>query len=375
MIVASLDKQQVLTRITDPVELELLRDSAEKGETLTRNADGKRLIAVSDFPGMNWKLLNVVDVAILTKDIGKNIRLIILIGFCCLVVSVIAANFLSKAVLNPLQNLTKAMRRVMNGNLQVQSSVQTQDEVGLISRVFNSMIGQIQELMQTMRVEQVQKREYELALITSQVKPHFLYNTLDTIYILNDLERNVEARNTTKALADFYRVVLSKGRELIILEQEIKMTNDYLTIMQMRYPDIFRYEIMIPDELRNTPVPKLSLQPLVENAIYHGLKMKGEPGTIRILAFADQDKTIIRVEDDGIGMSEERLKAANAFCSEEGQIQSIGIYSVQERIKLYFGTQYGITILSEEGIGTRVDITIPNIKKGGRNNVQGHDRG
>ncbi|MBA9087107.1 two-component system sensor histidine kinase YesM [Fontibacillus solani] len=375
MIVASSDKQRILRPVTDSAELGLLGEAAGKNETMTRNVNGKRLITVSNFPGMNWKLFTVVDVAILTKDIGKNIRLIILTGFCCLALSVIGANFLSKAVLHPLQELTKAMRRVMDGNLQVQSPVQTQDELGLISRVFNTMIQRIQELMRTMGAEQLRKREYELALITSQVKPHFLYNTLDTIYILNDMERNLEARNTTKALADFYRAVLSKGRELIILEQEIKMTTDYLAIMQIRYPDILRYEVYIPEELRSAPIPKLSLQPLVENAIYHGLKTKGEPGIIRISAREDQNKTIIRVEDDGIGMSEERLKEA-AYRSGDGQIQSIGIYSVQERIRLYFGPQYGITILSEEGKGTRVELTIPMIKdRRSETDVQGNDRG
>lgn len=376
MIVASPEKERILQPVTDPAESQLLAEAKGSPETRTQNVAGKWLLTVSDFPSLNWKLLTVVDVAILTKDIGKNIRLIVLIGLCCLVLSIIGANLLSKAVLYPLQQLTKAMRRVMEGNLQVQSPVQTQDEVGLISRVFNKMIQQIQELMRSMKEEQVRKREYELALVTSQVKPHFLYNTLDTIYILNDMERNVEARNTTKALADFYRIVLSKGRELIILEQELKMTIDYLSIMKMRYPDIFSYEIDVPEALKCAPIPKLSLQPLVENAIYHGLKTKGEPGLIRISAREDGNKTIILVEDNGIGMCEERLKEATSYRAKDKQLQSIGIYSVHERIQLYFGPQYGINILSEEGQGTRVELTIPLVNdRRSETHVQSHDRG
>ncbi|MCT2196930.1 sensor histidine kinase [Paenibacillus sp. p3-SID1389] len=376
MIVASPEKERILQPVTDPAEYRLLAEAKGNPETRTQNVDGKWLLTVTDFPSLNWKLLTVVDVAILTKDIGKNIRLIILIGFCCLVLSIIGANLLSKAVLYPLQQLTKAMRRVMEGNLQVQSPVRTQDEVGLISRVFNKMIQQIHELMRSMKEEQMRKREYELALVTSQVKPHFLYNTLDTIYILNDMERNVEARNTTKALADFYRIVLSKGRELIILEQELKMTIDYLSIMKMRYPDIFSYEIDVPEELKSAPIPKLSLQPLVENAIYHGLKTKGEPGLIRITAREEENKTIIVVEDNGIGMSEERLKEAASYRSENKPIQSIGIYSVQERIQLYFGPQYGMNISSEEGKGTRLELAIPLVNdRRSETHVQSYDRG
>lgn len=360
MIVASPDKGQVLTKVERPSELELLAKADQSRGTVTKNEAGKRLITVSDYPGMNWKLLNVVDLRILTKDIGTNIRLILLIGLCCLVLSVLGAHLLSKAVLSPLQQLVKTMRRVMEGNLDAQAPVQTRDEIGLISRVFNSMVGQLKTLLQTMETEQMQKREYELALITSQVKPHFLYNTLDTIYILNDMDRNQEARDTTKALADFYRVVLSKGRELIILEQEIKMTSDYLAIMQIRYPDIFSYEIKVADELKGTPIPKLSLQPIVENAIYHGLKTKTDPGTIRITAITEPGRLLIRVEDDGVGMSAERLETITAaFDSGKKDMKSIGIYSVNERIKLYFGPQYGINIYSEEGQGTRVELALP----------------
>lgn len=375
IIVASPDKQQVLSKITNPAELELLNEASEKQETVTRNEDGKRLITVTDYPRMHWKLLNVVDLAVLTKDVGKNARLTILIGFSCLLLSLLGAHLLSKVVLNPLQNLTKSMRRVMDGNLSVEAPVHTNDEIGLISRVFNSMIRQIQELLQNKETEQRRKREYELALITSQVKPHFLYNTLDTIYILNDMDRGQEARDTTKALADFYRVVLSKGRELIILDQEIKMTADYLSIMQMRYPDVFQYEIQIPHELRKAPIPKLSLQPLVENAIYHGLKTKGERGLIVISAIEEKGNIVIRVEDDGVGMSEEQLKETCSFHEEEKEVKSIGVYSVQERIKLYFGPKYGITILSQEGRGTRVDITVPGGRTGGQQDVSDHDRG
>ncbi|MFE4712423.1 sensor histidine kinase [Paenibacillus sp. NPDC056722] len=375
IIVASPDKEQVLTPITNPTELALLKLTSDQTETATRNTDGKRLITVTDYPGMQWKLLNVADLDVLTKDVGKNTKLTILIGFTCLLLSLLGAHFLSKVVLNPLQDLTKRMRRVMDGNLYVEAPVHTNDEIGLISRVFNSMIKQIQELLQNKEKEQKRKREYELALITSQVKPHFLYNTLDTIYILNDMDRNQEARDTTKALADFYRVVLSKGRELIILDQEIKMTTDYLSIMQMRYPDVFQYEIRIPQELRNTPIPKLSLQPLVENAIYHGLKTKGERGLIVISAVKEKAKIILRVEDDGVGMSEEQLKEACCFQEEEKVVKSIGVYSVQERIKLYFGAKYGLTIFSEEGKGTRVDITVPGGKTGGKADVPDYDRG
>lgn len=363
-IIASPNPALVLTSAESRPEYALLRGSKAASEILKQ--DGERnLVTVSSYSPMGWQLVNLTSIDLLTKDIRKNGWLTVLIGLICVIVTWLAADRLSKWIVGPLLQLVKAMRRVMEGDLTVHAPIRTQDEVGLLARAFNTMVQRIQELVLKVEEEQARKREYELALITAQVKPHFLYNTLDTIYVLNDMDRHEEARDTTKALADFYRMVLSKGRELILLGQEAKITSDYLSIMQTRYSEVFRYDIHIPPELAGAPIPKLSLQPLVENAIYHGLKTKGEPGVIRISANAEAGKVFVVVEDDGVGMDDRQLEEVRHARAGEEEQRSIGLYSVEERLKLYFGEEYGMTISSEPGRGTRVVLTVPALRTGG----------
>ncbi|WP_342435113.1 histidine kinase [Paenibacillus sp. FSL H7-0442] len=322
------------------------------------------LITVTDYNRMEWKLVNIVSLSLLTADVRQNVRLSLLIGVLCLVFSWLGASFLSRMVVSPLEQLTKAMRKVVTGDLQPVATVRTEDEIGTIAEAFNFMVRRVRELLDEVRQEQNRKREYELALISAQIKPHFLYNTLDTIYALNELDRNEEARDTTKALADFYRMVLNKGRELITLEKEAQITDDYLTILQIRYPDVFRYEVDIPPEFEGTPIPKLSLQPLVENSIYHGLKKKGTKGFIRIFAFRQGDKVVVRVEDNGVGMNEIQVQTIMSRHLPEEGIRSIGTYSVQQRLSLYFGEEYGISVQSVLTKGTTVDLSLPMLPKG-----------
>ncbi|MEK3850418.1 two-component sensor histidine kinase [Paenibacillus peoriae] len=322
------------------------------------------LVTVTDYNRMEWKLVNIVSLSLLTADVRQNVRLSLLIGVLCLVFSWLGASFLSKMVVSPLEQLTRAMRKVVTGDLQAVTTVRTEDEIGTIAEAFNFMVRRVRELLDEVRQEQNRKREYELALISAQIKPHFLYNTLDTIYALNELDRNDEARDTTKALADFYRMVLNKGRELITLEKEAQITDDYLTILQIRYPDVFRYEVDIPAELAGTPIPKLSLQPLVENSIYHGLKKKGTKGFIRIFAFKQGDKVIVRVEDNGVGMDEFQVQTIMSRHLPKEGIRSIGTYSVQQRLSLYFGEEYGISVQSILAEGTTVDLSLPMLPKG-----------
>ncbi|AIW39943.1 cache domain-containing sensor histidine kinase [Paenibacillus polymyxa] len=326
--------------------------------------DEGNLVTVTDYTRMDWKLVNIVSLSLLTADVRQNVRLSLLIGVLCLVFSWLGASFLSKMVVSPLEQLTRAMRKVVTGDLQAVTTVRTEDEIGTIAEAFNFMVRRVRELLDEVRQEQNRKREYELALISAQIKPHFLYNTLDTIYALNELDRNDEARDTTKALADFYRMVLNKGRELITLEKEAQITDDYLTILQIRYPDVFRYEVDIPAELAGTPIPKLSLQPLVENSIYHGLKKKGTKGFIRIFAFKQGDKVIVRVEDNGVGMDEFQVQTIMSRHLPKEGIRSIGTYSVQQRLSLYFGEEYGISVQSILAEGTTVDLSLPMLPKG-----------
>lgn len=374
-VVAAADKSSLLQPVEPAMAAEIEEDSRPPDAASFSYRDNGNLVTVSHYGRMDWELINVVSLKLLTADVQQNVRLTALVGALCLIFSLFGANFLSRMVASPLERLTRAMRQVVSGDLRPVAAARTEDEIGTIAEAFNFMVRRVGELLDEVTEEQNRKREYELALISAQIKPHFLYNTLDTIYVLNELDRNEEARDTTKALADFYRMVLNKGRELIILEKEARITDDYLAIMQIRYPDVFRYEIDIPPELSGTPIPKLSLQPLVENAIYHGLKKKGSKGFIRIGAGISAGKVIVQVTDNGVGMDGERIAAIMSGSSQEDEARSIGTYSVRQRLSLYFGEEYGLTVRSAAGEGTVVELSLPMLanEKRDEQDVQGDD--
>ncbi|OMF27334.1 sensor histidine kinase [Paenibacillus sp. FSL H8-0259] len=374
-VVAAADKSSLLQPVEPGIAAEIGEDGRLPDAASFSYKDNGNLVTVSHYGRMDWELINVVSLKLLTADVRQNVRLTALVGALCLVFSLFGANILSRMVASPLERLTRAMRQVVSGDLRPVAAARTEDEIGTIAEAFNFMVGRVGELLDEVTEEQNRKREYELALISAQIKPHFLYNTLDTIYVLNELDRNEEARDTTKALADFYRMVLNKGRELIILEKEARITDDYLAIMQIRYPDVFRYEIDIPPELSGTPIPKLSLQPLVENAIYHGLKKKGSKGFIRIQAGIIAGKVIVQVTDNGVGMDGERTAAIMSGSSQEDEARSIGTYSVRQRLSLYFGEEYGLTVRSTAGEGTVVELSLPMLanEKRDEQDVQGDD--
>lgn len=368
MIVSTPDMTRLLKPLDDD-SLNRLIVSGTSFSRIIRTIRGEELITTISYNKMGWSLVNVVPMEMLTGDIRKNIWMTAFIGVICLLFALVGAGVLSRVIGKPLLQLVKAMRKVKEGDLDVSCEIRTPDEIGLLSSVFNSMILRIKELLQRVETDQRMKKEYELALIHAQIKPHFLYNTLDLIYVLNDMNRNEEARDTTKALADYYRVALSKGKEIITIGEEMKNALDYLSIQRVRYSDIFDFEINFPGELMNYEIPKLSIQPIVENAIYHGLKTKGSFGHILIEGTREGQYIVIRVKDDGIGMDEEKVKETMGFRSREKKPVSFGIYSVHERIKLYFGEEFGLSILSATGKGTEVRITVPGDDSRGKTYV------
>jgi two-component system, sensor histidine kinase YesM len=357
-VISSPYKSELMKPLQDEA-LRKLIESRDSFSEIVNTQTGPNLVTSVGYAKMGWKLVNIVPQKAITEDIRNNIRTTVMIGSICLVFALLGATILSRVIVNPLQKLAKAMRRMNDVELNVSAEIHTEDEIGVLASVFNSMIARMKELLNRVEAEQRIKKEYELALIHAQIKPHFLYNTLDLIYLLNDLGRSGEARDTTKALADFYRVALSKGSEIITVGEEIRNARDYLSIQHARYPDVFDFDIELSPDVMRSVIPKLSIQPLVENAIYHGLKTKGSLGHIRIRGFQDEQAVTIVVIDDGVGMSESKLREIRNRWSHDERPVSFGIFSVHERIRLYFGNEYGVTISSQEHEGTEVRIRLP----------------
>lgn len=270
-----------------------------------------------------------------------------------------------KSITRPLQKLTEVTEQVAEGNLTVRSDVQTGDEVGVLSDSLNTMIDKINGLLEQVTKEQVRLRKAEFELLQSQINPHFLYNTLDAIIWLAEAGEQKKVVSMVRSLSEFFRTSLNRGKDIIPVKEEVLHVRSYLEIQQVRYQDILNYEIDMPEELGRYMIPKITIQPLVENALYHGIKNKRGSGTIHIRGRRQEGLLVIEIEDDGIGISKERLWQVNDGIRKKVLTGKdiYGLYNVNERIRLNFGEEYGINIESTYGEGTVVRIKLPCLEE------------
>lgn len=362
-IIASTNRLEVLETVKDPVLARLLKTRANYSGIQTINGK-KDLLIITSFPNMGWKLVSISALSTLTKDTTKMTNIIILVILVSIVVVFVCAALLSRYLSNPIVRLTHKVNMVRDGNLDVQFDVKSSDEIGTLAGGFNNMISRVLDLLDKVRLEQKKKREFELALLQSQIKPHFLYNSLDLIYVSCQMNDYQNAAAVTKSLADFYRGMLSKGAEIISVASEMQNAKDYLVIQKIRFSDLFDYWFEIDDDLSNCKIPKFTIQPIVENAINHGLKEKNSHGNVYITGRKAGDSFVISVKDDGVGMSAEKIdEVLNSRASENRETEkpraSFGLYCVNERIKMYFGERYGMQIESAPGAGTTIWMTFP----------------
>lgn len=268
--------------------------------------------------------------------------------------------YIPQSITKPITRLSEVTDQVAKGDLTVRSDVDAGGEVGILSDSLNTMIDKINELLSQVTTEQTRLRKAELELLQSQINPHFLYNTLDTIVWLAEGSDQAKVVSMVESLSEFFRTSLNQGKDIISIREELQHVRSYLEIQQVRYQDILEYEIDVPEELYKYQIPKITIQPLVENALYHGIKNKRRLGKITISGEVNE-KVCIRVTDNGIGMSEERNRdvmdriLGKTPDSEVG----FGLYNVNERIRLKFGDGYGIRITSRYEEGTVSEVILP----------------
>ncbi|GAA6490835.1 MAG TPA: sensor histidine kinase [Candidatus Bariatricus faecipullorum] len=286
---------------------------------------------------------------------------------CVVAVIVVAAFTLAmstltvRSVVKPIQKLCEMARQVAKGNFSARTQVEASDEIAVLTNSFNDMTSEIGYLIENIKKEQENLRATESKLLQAQINPHFLYNTLDTIVWLAEEKRNEEVVSMVTFLSDFFRTTLSKGRDYITLEEEEKHVESYLKIQHFRYQDIMDYEIQIDADLYEFLIPKMTLQPLVENALYHGVKNKRGKGKITIRGYRAGESIILEVEDNGKGMTPEELHRLRQHVSgeEPGADQGFGLANVNQRIHYYFGKEYGLSFESTLDKGTKVTIALP----------------
>ena len=292
-------------------------------------------------------------------------NMIFLIGII-LVLSLVLLFFLLKSskklsnkIVDPIDRICERLEAIGKGSLLVCEPIEADiEEVQLLSYGIENMVERLKWQIDKNTEQEKQRRRTELALLQAQINPHFLYNTLDTIIWLNESGEISEAVKMVASLSKYFRFSLSRGKSVITLEEEEQHIRSYLEIQQMRYRDLMDYEIDIPVRLKNYILPKLTLQPLVENALYHGIKNTRRKGFIQLTGKEHNGCVILEVKDDGYGMSQERLEQLKASLT-DGTNEGFGLRTVHQRIQILFGAEYGLALQSEPGKGTRISVTIP----------------
>lgn len=321
--------------------------------------DGK-LYCMSKSLETGWTVVGVAYVSELLKDSRETGRIYVVSAGLIMLAAMALAVFLSREITKPIKRLSNSMREVEKGNFEnVLLDVQGENEIDRLSANFNMMTTEIKHLMEQNVEDQRQKRKSELMALQAQINPHFLYNTLDSIIWMAEWGKNKEVVLMTSSLAKLLRQSISNQNELVKVEDEVEYTRSYLTIQKMRYKDKLEYDILVEPEILNYKVAKLILQPLVENAIYHGIKYKEGKGKVLIEGFLRDDELILRITDDGIGMTEEQMSHLFEKRETDTRRNSVGVRNVHDRIGLYYGKEYGLTFESAVGEGTKVEIHIP----------------
>lgn len=264
---------------------------------------------------------------------------------------------LTDGIIHPVNIMLDKVKKVGRGKFDMIPIEAEIEEIEELDEGINKMARKISALLENVRQEKEMQHLTELQLIQAQVNPHFLYNTLDTIVWLIEGGMTDDAVEMISSLSIFFRTSLSKGNDIIPLSEEERHTLSYLEIQQYRYRDILEFEINIPKELSGIPVPKLSIQPLAENALYHGIKNRRDKGKILIEGREEEDALVLTVSDNGQGMTPERLHEVQEAIR-TGERAGFGLAAVAERIALYYGPGYGMKIFSEEGKGTTVEIRL-----------------
>lgn len=297
----------------------------------------------------------------LMENTRQTFQTSILIVATVAVLTLFLSNLTLQKLVQPIRKLCEASKRVAKGDFTVRNKVESKDEIAVLIDNFNDMTAEIGHLIDRIKEEESHLRLMETKLLQAQINPHFLYNTLDTIVWLAEAGQDEQVVKMITHLSEFFRTTLSKGKDYITLEEEKRHVESYLQIQQFRYQDIMDYKICMDQEILDYTVPKLTLQPLVENALYHGIKNKRGGGIITIEGKKKGNRIELKVIDTGKGMTEQELAGLRRYIAGYGRDadRGFGLANVNQRIHHYYGEEYGIFFESEENVGTEAVIIIP----------------
>lgn len=334
--------------------------NADTDTVVTGTGDDEKIYTFSRSETTGWTVVGCMNMAELLKDSREANKIYMLTAIVLVVIAMLLSSFISKSITLPIQKLRNSMERVQEGDFKAADIViPAENEIGSLTTSFNVMTHKIEDLVAQNVHEQELKRKSELKALQSQINPHFLYNTLDSIIWMAEGKKNEDVVVMTASLARLLRQSISNEDETVSIIQEIQYVKSYLTIQKMRYKDKLEYEIDVDPSIYSVHIVKLVLQPIIENAIYHGLKYKDSKGMIWVKGHQDGRNAVIEIKDDGVGMDEETL--AHIFEKHKVNYHSngVGVYNIQKRLSLYYGKEYGLRYESEKEKGTTVTVVIP----------------
>lgn len=326
--------------------------------------DQQVIYTAKSLQNSQWKVVGVSYIdEVVNENVSHVIEIVAMLLLLVFLLAILCSFLLSRSISQPIRKLVKAM-----GEFEEYATtfsfepIHGSREILSLSDSFGHMVIQIQELMERVRREELSLRKTELKALQAQINPHFLYNTLDAIGWLCEEERNQDAVEMVNALARLFRISISKGHELITIEKELEHAKSYLKIQNFRYKNQFTYSFVVDESCLPYYCNKITLQPIIENAIYHGLNRMVDEGEIAITVCQEGEDIVFKVTDNGVGMSEEQCQ--EILGKEAGDRTGIGIKNVNDRIKIYFGEKYGVSIESELDAGTCVIIRMPKVREG-----------
>jgi len=322
----------------------------------------RRLITIETVNNSRWRIVGVAymdEISAIKESIGDYSLWIFAIG-CLFAISM--ASFISAKISRPIKELEKSMKKVEEGQFDVNIDVKGDAEVAQLSKTFNIMVQKIRQLMDQIVVEQEAKRVSELNALQAQINPHFLYNTLDSIVWMAENGNSEDVITMVTALARLFRISISKGKNIITVREELEHARNYLIIQKIRYKNKFKYEIDYQEEVLELKTLKLILQPIIENSIYHGIEYMVDEGFIKISVSIVDGKLLYQVDDNGLGMKKQVLDNLLLQKSKSSNGSGVGVRNVHQRIQLCYGKEYGLDIESELEEGTSVKLWLPIVK-------------
>lgn len=362
--ISSTDKKYIGKKIANEEFIKPLFNENSLGHYNSYEQGNASLIVYSRSKYTDWTMVQKISYEPLYKQKATLLRMVILIFLATIFIAFMFTMFLSSNLTQPLQRILKRMRKISKGNFEADFSLEGDDEMGELGRGINDLAGNVHNLLEKVKKEEKEKRNLELMVLQNQINPHFLYNTLNSIKWMATVQKSDGIRDIVSALGRLLMNISKEKSEEITIKRELALTEDYIFIQNIRYNGKIKFNYLIENEaLLGLKIVKFTLQPIVENAIFHGIEPKKETGNIKISVNEDRDYILIFVEDDGVGIDEKDIeKIFNTEKEEKNRgLSGIGFRNVDERLKLFYGNKFGLSIESKIGQYTRVIIKIPKV--------------